>query len=184
MPAGAAHGRPESRTAGRPHLGHIGTALELFLRLRHLASSSETAAETALKTVKDARTRTPSSHPRRPPASFEARATIGSAPTSTPLTAPQALTRARDSSSNLRWPVAIPSAAQKTRPQRKPGYPPNRHPHLIDELVRIHDQPHQHANQRPWRSPCQTHHDSTEDALQPLRHRCLHVFADSPPAVL
>ena len=48
----------------------------------------------------------------------------GSTPTSRPATAPQAPTRESDNSSNPQRPSAIPSTAEKSTPQRKPGYAP------------------------------------------------------------
>ena len=94
------------------------------MRLHHLASANEPAAETALNRVMDAIIRAPSSCPRTPPVSFETKTTNGSAPTSTPLTAPKAPTRVSGNSSILPRPVAAPSSAEKTTPQRNPGYAP------------------------------------------------------------
>ncbi len=116
-------GTPEPHLR-QAQLGHVLTAVGRFLRLRHLASASEPPAETALKRVKDARTKTASSQLPRPLSSSEAKATNGSVPTKTPLTAPQAATRGIDSSSNLRWPFATPTTAQETTPHKKPGYAP------------------------------------------------------------
>ena len=110
-------------SSGRVHLDHAITGVELFLRLHHLASASEPAAETALNRVMDTMIKTPSSQTGSTPVSMDPK-TNGSMPTNTPLVDPLAQTRESGNSSNLRRPSETPSTVKKTAPQRKPGYPP------------------------------------------------------------